>query len=194
MNSQSMLSTYPCTHLPWCRRRRAGRTDACAARTTSCRVLPARRLRPAPRTTQPASRLHTPQRGIGLELEQGFTSQNGSFRRRSSQPISWLGTESHNVEVCWTSCCSTHSDRPHRCCYVVNNFGPRRIFSYFTRGRDMHRNCPFSLWGSGPSSSTWFFGHTRVHNPTGIWICSAVLAQPLVMSNRHTQTSLHLQQ
>ena len=29
-----------------------------------------------------------------------------------------------------TSCCSSDSDRPHRCCHLVNDFGSRRIFCW----------------------------------------------------------------
>jgi len=41
---------------------------------------------------------------------------------------------------------------------------------------------------SGPSPNAWFLGATRVHNPNGISIGSAVFAQLMVMTNRHTQT------
>ena len=43
------------------------------------------------------------------------------------------------------------------------------------------------LWGSGPHN-TWFLGLTQVHSPNGISIGSFVLAQLVVMFNRHTHT------
>jgi len=44
-----------------------------------------------------------------------------------------------------TSCCSTESERPHRCCQLPNNFGLRTIL-YNGLG-DAPKNCPFP-WGS----------------------------------------------
>ena len=37
-------------------------------------------------------------------------------------------------------------------------------------------NCPFA-WGIRAESDTWFLGPTRVHNPNGILVGSAVFAQ-----------------
>ena len=57
-------------------------------------------------------------------------------------------------------------------------------------------NCPFSKRRYGPPPITWFLGPTRVQNPNGISIGSAVSVGLTVESNRHThtdrQTTLHL--
>ena len=49
------------------------------------------------------------------------------------------------------------------------------------------KNCSFP-WRDLPPN-TWFLGPTQVHNPNDISTGSAILAQPVVMSNRHTQTA-----
>ena len=36
-----------------------------------------------------------------------------------------------------TSCCSTDSERPHRCCHLPNSFGSCRIFPVLHNGREM---------------------------------------------------------
>jgi len=46
-------------------------------------------------------------------------------------------------------------------------------------------NCPFP-WGSGPLSSTWFVGPTRVLNPKGISIGAAVFAGLTSVTDRST--------
>ena len=57
---------------------------------------------------------------------------------------------------------------------------------YFTMGRPFPpQNCPFR-WGSGPPSNTWFLGSTRVHNPNGITISSAVFAWLTSVTDRQT--------
>ena len=46
-----------------------------------------------------------------------------------------------------TSCCSTDSDRSHRCCHLANNFGSHRIFPILYGGpRNAPPKCPFP-WG-----------------------------------------------
>jgi len=56
--------------------------------------------------------------------------------------------------------------------------------SYFTMGRPFPQNCPFP-WGilTGPSN-TWFPGPTRVLNPNGISIGSAVFAGLTCVTDR----------
>ena len=69
----------------------------------------------------------------------------------------------------------------------------RRYSLYYTMGHLFSpQNCPF-LWGEiWNSSNTWFLGPTRVHNPMGISIGSAVIAGLTMVTDRATdrQTTL----
>jgi len=58
-------------------------------------------------------------------------------------------------------------------------------------GADTHQKCPFPR-GSGHPSNKWFFGSTRISNPNGISIGSAVFAGLTNVTNRQTdrQTTL----
>ena len=47
------------------------------------------------------------------------------------------------------------------------------------------QNCPFTS-ASGPPSNTCFFGPTRVHNPNGITIGSAIFAWFTIVTDRLT--------
>ena len=53
----------------------------------------------------------------------------------------------------------------------------RQTVHILYKGPPPSQNCPFA-WGSGPPSrpNTWFLGPTRVQNPNGISIGSAVFA------------------
>jgi len=64
-------------------------------------------------------------------------------------------------------------------------------FSYihigaFTMGRPFPLKIAPSHGGSGPPSNTWFLGPTRVHNPNGISIGSAVFAGLTSVTDRQT--------
>jgi len=60
------------------------------------------------------------------------------------------------------------------------------LYLYFTKVRPFpHQNCPFP-WGSAPPSNTWFSKPTRVLNPNGISIASAVLAGLTSVTHRQT--------
>ena len=66
-----------------------------------------------------------------------------------------------------TSCCSTNSERPHRCFHVANNFCWHRISPQcFTIGREMHRPiiAPFP-GGPGPHLAHGSLGlhESRIH-------------------------------
>ena len=64
--------------------------------------------------------------------------------------------------------------------------GDRRVSLYFTMRRPFPpQNCPFP-WGSRPPSNTWFLGPTRVQNPNGISIGSAVFAGLTSVRDRQT--------
>ena len=49
---------------------------------------------------------------------------------------------------------------------------------------------PLPMVGSGPTSNTWFAGPTRVHNPNGILIGSAVFAGLTSMTHRPTDHTM----
>jgi len=49
-----------------------------------------------------------------------------------------------------------------------------------------HKKFPLPLHVSGPPPNTWFLGPTRVHNPNGISIGSAVFARLKFVINRQT--------
>jgi len=71
---------------------------------------------------------------------------------------------------------------------------PKRHLDRFGHFAQLTAECPYTLqWdalppsklplltgASGPACNTWFPGPTRVHNPNGIWIGSAVFAGLLV--------------
>ena len=58
----------------------------------------------------------------------------------------------------------------------------RSVSLYFTMGRPiLPQNCPFPR-GIWTPSNTWFIGRTRVHNPNGILIGSAVFAGLTIVS------------
>jgi len=91
------------------------------------------------------------------------------------------------------SCCSTESERPHRCCNLYIGIFPIlyrchsysvdcRLFS--TMSWEMPLKLPLALGGFGPPPDVWFPGPTRVHIPNGILIGSAVLMQLMVATNR----------
>ena len=83
-----------------------------------------------------------------------------------------------------TSCCSTESERPHRCCQLPNNFGLRTIL-YNGLG-DAPKNCPFP-WGSRTppiNMVPWVY-------PNCISSGLAVLAQLMVVSDQLTHTQRH---
>jgi len=85
-----------------------------------------------------------------------------------------------------TSCCSTGSERPHRCCHLANNGGSRRIFSILHDGPGpVPQDWPFPWAGLSPT--TWFLGPTRVHTPNGISIDWFSTAYGYVQQT-HTQT------
>jgi len=88
------------------------------------------------------------------------------------------------------SCCSTDNKRPHRCCHLPNSCGASRIFPIVHIGSgDASKIAPF-LEKSDPPN-TRFLGSTRVHTQNCSLIGSAVLAQLLVVTNRHTHTHTH---
>ena len=58
---------------------------------------------------------------------------------------------------------------------------------YFTTGRPFTpQNCPFP-WGIWTPSNTWFLGPTRVHNPNGISISSALFTGLTSVTNQSTK-------
>ena len=78
-----------------------------------------------------------------------------------------------------TSCCSTDSERPHRCCCMLIISTACRIFP--------NKSAPFS-GGIQVPSNTRFLG--RAHTPNNISIGSAVLAQLVVLFYRHAAETL----
>ena len=57
---------------------------------------------------------------------------------------------------------------------------------YFTIGRPFPpQNCHFA-WGYGPPSNVWFLWPTRVHNPNGISIGSAVFTGLTIVTDHAT--------
>jgi len=59
-----------------------------------------------------------------------------------------------------------------------------RVSLYFTMGRPFPpQNCPFA-WGIWTPSNTWFLGPTRVHNPNGTLIGSAIFARLATVTDR----------
>jgi len=105
----------------------------------------------------------------------------GSGNRKSSATD---GSQSDWRHVVSGSCCSTDSERPHRCCQLPNSV--RRYSLILCNGlRDvLHQKFPTSLGRSGPPSNTWFLGLTRVHTPNGTSIGAAVCARLTVVANR----------
>ena len=74
----------------------------------------------------------------------------------------------------------TSSPQPKRHLDRFNRFctDDRRVSLYFTMGRPFLplKKLPLPIGGSRPPSNTWFPGPTRVLNPNGISIGSAVFA------------------
>ena len=62
----------------------------------------------------------------------------------------------------------------------------RTVSLFFTRGHLSPSKLPLPMGGSGPPSNTWFLGPTRVHNPNGISIGSAVFAGLTSVTDRPT--------
>jgi len=76
-----------------------------------------------------------------------------------------------------------HVDRFSRFCTAH-----RRVSHYYTMGRYVPPKCSFSLGRSGPTSNTWYLGSTRVINPNGVSIGSAVFVWiPNTMLYMHCQ-------
>ena len=74
------------------------------------------------------------------------------------------------------------NNRPHT--YVVAQCG--LIIS--AMGRPFfQKNCPLPMGGSGPPSNAWFPGYTRVFNPNGISIGSAVSVGLTIVTDRQTE-------
>jgi len=62
-----------------------------------------------------------------------------------------------------TGCCSTDSERPHRCCHLPNNFGSLRIFLVLCNGSgDAHQIAPFPVIFV-PPPTTWSRAHPSPH-------------------------------
>jgi len=75
-----------------------------------------------------------------------------------------------------TSCCSTDSERPHRCRHLPNYFVSRRTFPVLHIGSEY----------DNPKIA--HFSRRRIHTPNGISIGSAISAKLMVVINRHTDT------
>ena len=90
---------------------------------------------------------------------------------------------------------STDSERPHCCCHLANNFGPRREFPILHTGpRNTSQNCQFPRRVSKLPPNAWGFlvhpsPHTERHN--AISTGSAVWAQLTVVTSGHTDTQTH---
>jgi len=87
------------------------------------------------------------------------------------------------------SCCSTDSERPHRRCHLPNNFGSRRIFPTLHNGPEdaLYPKIAPSLGYPGVHLIHVFLGLT-FHIPNGIPTGSAVVAERMVVINRHSDT------
>jgi len=74
-----------------------------------------------------------------------------------------------------------HLDRFSRFCTAHD-----RESLYFTKGRPFHLKIAPLHWRSGHPSNIWFLRLTRVHNPNGISISSAVFALLTIVTDRQT--------
>jgi len=71
--------------------------------------------------------------------------------------------------------------------------GDCRVSLYFTMGRPFPLTIAPLHGGSGPPSNTWFPGPTRVLNPNGISIGSAIFAGLTSVTDRQTQRQTNRQ-
>jgi len=84
-----------------------------------------------------------------------------------------------------TSCCSTDSERPYRCCYIPDKFGSRRIFLIQHNGPG-DRDAPKLRLFVGDSVFHVIYMFDVSTYPSGISIGSAVLAHFMVVNYRQT--------
>jgi len=126
-------------------------------------------------TTQTASRsvqlfLHSSRSTVPICYNgRPFCAQNCHFSRGIWSPIlhvvSWIQPTQYRKRhlVRFGRFCTAHC----------------RKSVYFRMGAPFPQNCPFP-WGSGALSDTWFLRPTRILNPNGMSIDSAVLQDSLL--------------
>ena len=103
-----------------------------------------------------------------------FTSAAHNAQRMCERPLTFMTVKC----PCNVGLHIVNNSRPNN--QWSENFDPCRIAG-------APPNCIFPCGGRGPHN-TWFLGLTQVHSPNGISIGSSVLAQLVVMFNRHTHT------
>jgi len=101
-----------------------------------------------------------------------FTSAAHNAQRMCERPLTFMTVKC----PCNVGLHIVNNSRPNN--QWSENFDPCRIAG-------APPNCIFPCGGRGPHN-TWFLGLTQVHSPNGISIGSSVLAQLVVMFNRHT--------
>jgi len=88
-----------------------------------------------------------------------------------------------------TSCCSSDSERLHRCCHLANNFDPRQIFPILHNRLGDAPKLPFFEDPSPPE--TWFFGPVESTSQNNISIGSSVFVGFSVVSDATTEKHRH---
>ena len=98
--------------------------------------------------SSPADRLYTQ------------TAQRTSATTICTPYIGWV-----LIIIMITSCCSTDSERPHRCCQLTNNFGSRRMILpiYFIIGQGSAPKIAHSSVGPGPHLMHGSSAHPSPH-------------------------------
>jgi len=86
-------------------------------------------------------------------------------------------TERERTPALQTSCCSTDSERPHRCCHLPNETGSCRIFPILHNEPGMPPLMAFPLGKPGPDLIHMVPFATRIHTANGISIGSVVCDQ-----------------
>ena len=106
------------------------------------------------------------------------TSRRTNQKRNASHPVYTMGESIKNdtaavflqlankhydstyIHTYIISCCSTESERPHRCCRLPNKFSSHQIIVYTAQlaCRCPNKQCPFPL---GHPDPTWIHGPTN---------------------------------
>ena len=86
-------------------------------------------------------------------------------RPNPTQANPWINLTHRQL---WTSCCSTDSERTHRCCHLLNKVENidrmPDIFYAFQCAQRCPKIAPSPYGKPGPHL-TWFIGPIRVHSP-----------------------------
>ena len=107
----------------------------------------------APRHTAPTSQRRNSTADVGLNNSAHSNLETGRIAG-ADFTLGEIQCYTGRSGALTTSCCSTDSERLHRCCHLANNFGSCRIFHIKVHTSLWPEKCPQNCAFSGGSSPT----------------------------------------